>query len=76
MSVFNKISPSLQVFPLDWQYEVAAGTGKQFGILKKLMTREDVASIVCATDAGREGELTGLLVLTLLDFFRPFTGRP
>lgn len=47
----------LPIFPMDWQYEVSAGTKKQFGILKKLMAREDVASLVCATDAGREGEL-------------------
>ena len=26
---------------MDWQYEVSAGTKKQFGILKKLMARED-----------------------------------
>ncbi len=36
----------LPIFPLDWQYEVSAGTKKQFGILKKLMAREDVASLV------------------------------
>ena len=42
----------LPIFPIDWQYEVSAGTKKQFGILKKLMAREDVASLVCATDAG------------------------
>ena len=42
----------LPIFPMDWQYEVSAGTKKQFGILKKLMAREDVASLVCATDAG------------------------
>ena len=46
----------LPIFPMDWQYEVSAGTKKQFGILKKLMAREDVASLVCATDAGRVGE--------------------
>lgn len=44
----------LPIFPMDWQYEVSAGTKKQFGILKKLMAREDVASLVCATDVGRE----------------------
>lgn len=27
----------LPIFPMDWQYEVSAGTKKQFGILKKLM---------------------------------------
>ncbi len=32
----------LPIFPMDWQYEVSAGTKKQFGILKKLMAREDV----------------------------------
>lgn len=31
----------LPIFPMDWQYEVSAGTKKQFGILKKLMARED-----------------------------------
>ena len=45
----------LPIFPMDWQYEVSAGTKKQFGILKKLMAREDVASLVCATDAGQCG---------------------
>ena len=47
----------LPIFPADWRYEVSSGTKKQFGILKKLMARDDVASLVCATDAGREGEL-------------------
>ena len=42
----------LPIFPMDWRYEVSAGTRKQFGILKKLMAREDVASLVCATDVG------------------------
>ena len=32
------------IFPMDWQYEVSAGTRKQFGILKKLMAREDAVS--------------------------------
>ena len=31
----------LPIFPMNWQYEVSAGTKKQFGILKKLMVRED-----------------------------------
>ena len=48
----------LPIFPADWRYEVSAGTKKQFSILKKLMARDDVASLVCATDAGREGELS------------------
>ena len=52
----------LPILPEKWQYLVSASTKKQFGILKKLMHREDVESIVCATDAGREGELIFRLV--------------
>ena len=39
----------LPILPDDWKYEVSAGTRKQFGILKKLMARDDVVSLVCAT---------------------------
>ena len=62
----------LPIFPMDWQYEVSAGTKKQFGILKKLMAREDVASLVCATDAGREGELIFRLVYHKAGCRKPF----
>ena len=62
----------LPIFPMDWRYEVSAGTKKQFGILKKLMAREDVASLVCATDAGREGELIFRLVYHKAGCRKPF----
>ena len=52
----------LPILPQRWQYLVSASTKKQFGILKKLMHRADVESIICATDAGREGELIFRLV--------------
>ena len=52
----------LPILPQKWQYLVSASTKKQFGILQKLMHRPDVDSIVCATDAGREGELIFRLV--------------
>ena len=52
----------LPILPEHWQYQVSASTKKQFGILKKLMQRKDVESLVCATDAGREGELIFRLV--------------
>ena len=52
----------LPILPEQWQYQVSAATKKQFGILKKLMQRKDVESLVCATDAGREGELIFRLV--------------
>ena len=52
----------LPILPEHWRYQVSASTKKQFGILKKLMQRKDVESLICATDAGREGELIFRLV--------------
>ena len=52
----------LPILPQKWKYLVPASTKKQFVILKKLMHRADVESIICATDAGREGELIFRLV--------------
>ena len=52
----------LPILPEHWQYQVSDSTKKQFGILKKLMQRKDVESLICATDAGREGELIFRLV--------------
>ena len=52
----------LPILPEHWQYQVSASTKKQFGILKKLMQRKDVESLVCATcrARGRTDFPTGL----------------
>ena len=47
----------LPILPERWQYLVSSSTKKQFDVLCKLMHRADVDRIICATDAGREGEL-------------------
>lgn len=52
----------LPILPETWDYRVSPGTKKQFEILKGLMKRDDVDSLICATDAGREGELIFRLV--------------
>ena len=52
----------LPILPQKWQYLVSAPTKKQFGILKKLMHRADVDTVVNSCDAGREGELIFRLV--------------
>ena len=52
----------LPILPERFLYEVSTGTSKQYQILKGLMERPDVESLVCATDAGREGELIFRLV--------------
>ena len=45
----------LPIVPSEWQYRVLPDTKKQFDILDGLMKDSRVESIVCATDAGREG---------------------
>lgn len=52
----------LPIMPEVWKYEVAKEKRKQLTVLKKLMADKRVESIVCATDAGREGELIFRLV--------------
>jgi len=63
----------LPILPQKWQYLVSASTKKQFSILKKLMHRADVESIICATDAGREGELIFRLVYEQAGCKKPFS---
>ena len=52
----------LPIVPKTWQYLVSPGTQKQFEVLHSLMARPDVDQLICATDAGREGELIFRLV--------------
>jgi len=63
----------LPILPQKWQYLVSTSTKKQFGILQKLMHRPDVESVICATDAGREGELIFRLVYQQAGCKKPFS---
>ncbi|MCD8005209.1 MAG: DNA topoisomerase 3, partial [Oscillospiraceae bacterium] len=62
----------LPIVPVEWKYNVSPSTKKQFDILKRLMHRDDVTSLVCATDAGREGELIFRLVYHQCGCTKPF----
>ncbi len=62
----------LPILPERWLYEVSQATRKQYQILKTLMERSDVRSLVCATDAGREGELIFRLVYNQARCKKPF----
>lgn len=62
----------LPIIPKEWQYKVTEGTRSQFAIIKNLMDREDVTEIICATDAGREGELIFRLVYHQAECTKPF----
>lgn len=61
----------LPILPKDWRYAVIESTKAQFSILRTLMNDPSVTSIVCATDAGREGELIFRLVYTLCGCTKP-----
>ncbi len=61
----------LPIIPHPWQYRVLPDTQKQFDILRCLMGRDDVDTVVCATDAGREGELIFRLVYDLCGCTKP-----
>jgi DNA topoisomerase-3 len=52
----------LPIAPQEWKYNAMASTKKQLKILVDLMKRSDVATIINAADAGREGELIFRLV--------------
>lgn len=62
----------LPIIPENWRYRFIPATAKQFKIIKALMAREDVTSLVEATDAGREGELIFRLVYLLSGCRKPF----
>ena len=52
----------LPILPETWKYEVPKDKKKQLDLLCRLMKDKRVESVVCATDAGREGELIFRLV--------------
>ena len=61
----------LPILPEQWQYQVLPDTKKQFETIKALMHDRRVDSIVCATDAGREGELIFRLTYHLCGCKKP-----
>ena len=63
----------LPILPKAWQYLVSPGTQRQFEVLRSLMARPDVDQLVCATDAGREGELIFRLTYHQCGCKKPFT---
>lgn len=47
---------TLPIIPTNWRFSISPATAKQYKIVKELMHRSDVDELICATDAGREGE--------------------
>ena len=61
----------LPIMPETFRYRPADRTLDQFKVIKKLLARPDVTSVVNAADAGREGELIFDLVYSLARCRKP-----
>ena len=62
---------SLPIKPEQWQYEIKEDTKDQYKVLYELLHDSRVSTIVCATDAGREGELIFRLVYEMAQCSKP-----
>ena len=61
----------LPMLPEHWPLNVFAATRPQFEIVRKVINAPDVESVICATDAGREGELIFRLIYEAARCRRP-----
>ena len=62
----------LPIVPESWTFEVTKDKAQQFKVLSSLMKDKRVTELVCATDAGREGELIFRLVYNKAGCTKPF----
>ncbi|MEI9950291.1 MAG: DNA topoisomerase 3 [Pseudomonadota bacterium] len=61
----------LPMLPERWPLNVFAATRPQFEVVRKVINAPDVQSVICATDAGREGELIFRLIYEAAGCRRP-----
>ena len=64
---------NLPIIPEEFRWTVAESTAPQFERLKALMERPDVDELICATDAGREGECVFRYVYYQAGCTKPFS---
>ncbi|MDL2302687.1 DNA topoisomerase 3, partial [Lachnospiraceae bacterium OttesenSCG-928-D06] len=62
---------SLPVMPQQWEYQLKTDTKDQYDVLYSLLHDARVDAVVCATDAGREGELIFRLVYEMAGCKKP-----
>lgn len=62
---------NLPIIPQEWQFVTDSGKTKQLKILKDLVYDNSVDEIICATDAGREGECIFRYVYNYLGCRKP-----
>ncbi len=63
---------TLPILPSNMQIKASDNTKKQFNTINSLIKRDDVSSLICATDAGREGELIFRYIYNLSGSNKPF----
>ncbi len=61
----------LPMLPNKMELVVIKETSKQFGIVRSLMSSNDIDELVIATDAGREGELVARWIIMKASFRKP-----
>lgn len=62
---------NLPIIPQEWKFEADSNKVKQLKILKDLIYNNSVDEIICATDAGREGECIFRYVYNYLGCRKP-----
>lgn len=62
---------ALPIMPDKMKLTVIKETSKQYKTVSALLKREDVSSLIIATDAGREGELVARLIIEKAHFKKP-----
>jgi len=63
---------ALPIIPLEIKIKPYSKTLKQLNVIKSLCDREDVDSLICATDSGREGELIFRYIYSYIECEKPF----
>ena len=65
------VATDLPLLPAEWPLVVAESTKRQFAVVKKVLRDPEVSEVVCATDAGREGELIFRYILAAAGCRKP-----
>ena len=64
---------ALPMLPRDWPLVVYEKTKDQFEVVRKILNSPRVTSLICATDAGREGELIFRYIYEAAGCRKPFS---
>ncbi len=63
---------ALPIIPETIKLKAIKNTEKQFKLLEKIMARDSITGLICATDSGREGELIFRYIYELSGCTKPF----